>query len=250
MAVTPADVRHIVCLVRAPRRRFVHAVHGGLTRWLSPPLILTEAARKAIEVIFAFILWHPSSEHSAYCDHDGGMSADKQRLGTVWILVGLLNDLLETVGYTIVKLWNTLALRTWNDGRGFGSLQVIEMLVEFGDVRWGGMIKSREAIELSHTRLDVDTNGFTSGQSACEGFQSLQAAVEGRTVDQVDWGIDGEEVLAQLLGLLDAVSRESGIRDDSGRGWDVGGVCASRRVDGPVGAVLRVRGQSLSRAWV
>lgn len=102
MAVTPADVRHIVCLVCAPGCRGVHAIRQGLARWRSPPLILTEAAREAVEVIFAFVLWHPSSQNPAYGDHDRGMSADKQRLRTVRILVGLLDDMLEAVGYTIV----------------------------------------------------------------------------------------------------------------------------------------------------
>lgn len=227
MAVTPADVRHFICLVCVPRRRSVHAIRQGIAGRLPPPLILTEAAREAIEVIFTFVLGHPSSEHPAYGDHDRGMSADKQRLGTVWILVGLLDDMLEAVGYTIVKLRYALALRTGNNGRGFRSLQVIEMLVEFRNVRRGGMIESCKAIELAHARLDIDANGLASGQSGCEGFQSLQAAVEGRAVDQIDSGIDGQEVLAQLLGLLDAVSGESGIRDDACRRWDVGGVCAS-----------------------
>lgn len=127
---------------------------------------------------------------------------------------------------------------------------MIEMLVEFRDIRRGWMIEACKAIELAHARLDVDTNGLASGQSGGEGFQSLQAAIEGRAVDQVNWRVDGQEVLAQLLGLLDTVSGEGGIRDDSCRRWNVGGVCASRGVDGPVGAVLGFRGQSLFQAWL
>lgn len=92
---------------------------------------------------------------------------------------------------------------------------MIEMPVELGLVRGGGMVETCKAIELAHARLDVDADRLAGGQSGREGFQSLQAAVEGRAVDQVDRWIEAQEMLAQLLSLLDSIARKRGIHNDS-----------------------------------
>lgn len=195
----------------------MHAVRGRLGGGLLPPYELTEAAGEAIEVFLALVLGHASRECSANGDHDRGVGADQEGLGAVGVLVGLFDEVFEAVSYAVVKLRDTFAFSTRNDGWSLWCVQVVEVAIEFGDVCWGRVIEAGETVELANTGFGVDLDLLAFGQSGREGLQSLEAAVEGRAVDQVDWRIEFHEMLAKLLRLQDSIARESWIGDDACR---------------------------------
>jgi hypothetical protein len=85
------------------------------------------------------------------------VGADQQRAWAGRVGVQTLDQLVQAVGDAVMQLRNALAFgRRNDDGVLFRGEVVGEMLGEDIVCRRRGVVESREAIELSQTRFEVD----------------------------------------------------------------------------------------------
>lgn len=61
-----------------------------------------------------------------------------------------------------MELRNRLSIFAWDD-RPLCFDQVVEVLIEYGDGSWAGMIESSLAVEFADTSVDVDLQIFSCG---------------------------------------------------------------------------------------
>lgn len=70
---------------------------------------------------------------------------------------------MQGIGDSIVKLRNRFSILARNDA-SLSFRQIVEVLIEYGDGGWTGMIKTSLAIELANTSVDVDLQVFSCGR--------------------------------------------------------------------------------------
>jgi len=112
--------------------------------------------------------------------------------------------MIEGVGDAVVERGQALAINTGADDRHVGLGKTIrEVLVKNIKSSGRGMVEAGKAVEFTDSVFDVDSQLLVTGTICVEffhgGFESLQAAIEGRAVDDIDRRIQLGDVLCQFL---------------------------------------------------
>ena len=112
--------------------------------------------------------------------------------------------MIEGVGDAVVKRGQALTVDTRADDRHVGLGEAIrEVLVENIKSSGRGVVEAGKTVEFADSVFDVHSQLLVTGTVCVEffhgGFQCLQAAVEGRAVDDIDRRIQLGDVLCQFL---------------------------------------------------
>jgi len=111
---------------------------------------------------------------------------------------------IEGVGDAVVERGQALAINTRADDRHVGlSKAAREVLVENIKSSGRGVIEAGKTVEFTDSVFDVHSQLLVTGTICVEfvhgGFESLQAAIEGRAVDDIDRRVQLGDVLGQFL---------------------------------------------------
>lgn len=144
---------------------------------------------------------------------------------TVALGVALLNDGLNTSSDTVVQLSDSLTVAGGIDAALIRVIDVREHWLQDVCRGWSRVLEGSGAIPFAEAVFG--TNGDSIGFSANvffpkavevflvegnKGRDSLQTAIVGAGINCVDWRLNGQEVGAELLGLVDAMGSQFRIR--------------------------------------